>query len=346
MTRRREEPADPRDDVHALGVIWYQLMTGDLEMMQVPADWTDEVRARGLSKDLTGLLGSCLAAKAEKRPASAGILAGELRALTTPAKIPTQPASAPTVPRPKQEERNRRPQAEERSSQTMHQRRLGKTANALPVSAVKRPSIRRSRRLLLAGLAMLVVTAVVVVGSLWASRPGPVAGPGPPTQHPVEDQVGGAAAVHSVTGRGSQSHPPRPQNPVTDPVDVVKKLGGRVELDDKNPAHPVISVDLNFRVGVTDATLKQLATLRELQKLELSSTKVTDAGLKELAELKELQTLNLGATQVTDAGLKELADLEGVADAEPLWLPGGDGCGPQGAGRPQGPTDAKPRRLL
>jgi internalin A len=37
-------------------------------------------------------------------------------------------------------------------------------------------------------------------------------------------------------------------------------------------------------------------------------TKITDAGLKELAELKNLQTLNLGYTRIMDAGLKELAD--------------------------------------
>ncbi|GAG37153.1 unnamed protein product, partial [marine sediment metagenome] len=37
--------------------------------------------------------------------------------------------------------------------------------------------------------------------------------------------------------------------------------------------------------------------------LTLSNTKVTDAGLKELAGLKQLQSLNLFRTKVTDAGL-------------------------------------------
>jgi internalin A len=40
----------------------------------------------------------------------------------------------------------------------------------------------------------------------------------------------------------------------------------------------------------------------------LAWTQITDAGLKELAALKNLQTLNLNGTQITDAGLKELAD--------------------------------------
>ena len=44
--------------------------------------------------------------------------------------------------------------------------------------------------------------------------------------------------------------------------------------------------------------------------LDLSFTQVTDAGLKELAGLKQLQVLDLAHTRVTDAGLKELAGLK------------------------------------
>ena len=59
--------------------------------------------------------------------------------------------------------------------------------------------------------------------------------------------------------------------------------------------------------GVTDAGLKELATLKNLTTLDLSNTGVTDAGLKELAPLKNLTTLNLGGfTRVTDEGIKEL----------------------------------------
>ena len=96
MTRRRDEPPDPRDDVHALGMIWYQLVTGELTMLRLPADWTDELRGRGLSEGLIRLLGTCLA-KAEKRPASAGILAGELRTLTSPV-VPPPPPPPPSPP--------------------------------------------------------------------------------------------------------------------------------------------------------------------------------------------------------------------------------------------------------
>jgi hypothetical protein len=60
---------------------------------------------------------------------------------------------------------------------------------------------------------------------------------------------------------------------------------------------------------VSDARLKELAGLTQLQSLNLLETQVNDAGLKELAGMKQLKTLDLSYTQVTDAGLNELAGL-------------------------------------
>lgn len=93
MARRRGEPADPRDDVHALGVIWYQLLTGDLGMLRLPADWREEVQSRGLSTQGCGLLARCLSSRAERRPANAAVFAEQLRSLPKDSK----PATAPAV---------------------------------------------------------------------------------------------------------------------------------------------------------------------------------------------------------------------------------------------------------
>ncbi len=73
----------------------------------------------------------------------------------------------------------------------------------------------------------------------------------------------------------------------------VQKLGGMVVRDDKDPAKPVIKVDLSFK-KVTDVDLKALADLKGLRSLDLGFTGLTDAGLKELAGLQGLQTLKLG----------------------------------------------------
>lgn len=71
----------PADDVHALGVIWYQLLTGDKLTMalSVPHDWMSELQAKGVHQDFISLVGKCLATKAEKRIPSAGALARELQ---------------------------------------------------------------------------------------------------------------------------------------------------------------------------------------------------------------------------------------------------------------------------
>ena len=88
----------------------------------------------------------------------------------------------------------------------------------------------------------------------------------------------------------------------------IGKLGGSVRFEgDFSPN--VVKVYLH-NTQVTDAGLKELAGLTQLQTLYLTGTKVTDAGLKELAGLTRLQWLNLQGTKVTDEGLKELAGLK------------------------------------
>ena len=92
-------------------------------------------------------------------------------------------------------------------------------------------------------------------------------------------------------------------------VQAIGKLGGLVTRDEKAQGKPVVWVRLDF-TQVTDADLKELAALKQLQRLELMGTRVTDAGLKDLAPLTQLQALYLRGTEVTGAGLKDLAPLK------------------------------------
>lgn len=88
-------------------------------------------------------------------------------------------------------------------------------------------------------------------------------------------------------------------------VAFVEKLGGSVTRDEKMPGKPVVGVIL-YGPKMTDAGLKELASLTNLTTLDLHDTAVTDAGLKELAPLTKLTTIFLFNAAVTDAGLKEL----------------------------------------
>ena len=60
----------------------------------------------------------------------------------------------------------------------------------------------------------------------------------------------------------------------------------------------------------TEAGLKEVANLQQLDMLTLSNTQITDVGLKDIAKLQKLTWLNLSDTLTTDAGLKEIAKLQ------------------------------------
>jgi len=108
----RGERPDPRDDVHALGVIWYQLVTGNLKMLSFPSDWREVVEEKGLSEEFRLLLGACVAQGAEKRPANAAVLAEKLAKLN----LAEQQRRQAELDRPRLEEQRQR---EERQREEM-----------------------------------------------------------------------------------------------------------------------------------------------------------------------------------------------------------------------------------
>ena len=64
------------------------------------------------------------------------------------------------------------------------------------------------------------------------------------------------------------------------------------------------------RTDITDAGLKDVAKLQQLEGLWLTGTKITNAGLKDVAKLQKLTRLGLRETEITDAGLLEVAKLQ------------------------------------
>jgi len=62
--------------------------------------------------------------------------------------------------------------------------------------------------------------------------------------------------------------------------------------------------------NLSDAGMKYISTFSQLQRLELSGTKITDAGVKELAGSAHLRSLVLDSTQLTNAGLIHLENLK------------------------------------
>jgi TPR repeat protein len=81
--QKRGAPPDPRDDVHALGIIWYQMLVGDFSVgAPVGSAWKKTLLQRDLAEPLLLLLESCFESEAEHRPANAFILSERISEIT------------------------------------------------------------------------------------------------------------------------------------------------------------------------------------------------------------------------------------------------------------------------
>ena len=79
----KKEPATPTDDVHALGVIWYQLLKRDPSAAApVGTEWVEEFRSQGFTDSQARVLQMCLATRPDKRPRNATHLAELLAGVT------------------------------------------------------------------------------------------------------------------------------------------------------------------------------------------------------------------------------------------------------------------------
>jgi len=88
----KKEPPAPTDDVHALGVIWYQLLKRDPSASApVGNDWVEELRGSGFTDTQARVLQSCLSTRADKRPKNAAVLAEQLAAVTVAPSDPAAP---------------------------------------------------------------------------------------------------------------------------------------------------------------------------------------------------------------------------------------------------------------
>lgn len=88
------EPADPRDDVYAIGLIWYQLLVQDSASLPDGEGWAESLAEQGVPEEHLALLENCLAKEAVDRPADATILSRWLN------QLPASPPPAPVLPPP------------------------------------------------------------------------------------------------------------------------------------------------------------------------------------------------------------------------------------------------------
>jgi len=76
--QQRGAAADPRDDIHALGVIGYQMLTGRLDAGPGPR-FDRDLRKLSLPDSLIDIIGDCIDTELEHRPADGSVLAARLQ---------------------------------------------------------------------------------------------------------------------------------------------------------------------------------------------------------------------------------------------------------------------------
>ncbi len=280
--QRAGGPPDPRDDVHALGVIGYQMAVGRLD--QAPGiDAAEDLREVGMTDGFVALLSRCVAQKPERRPKDAQELSEKLNELLTP--VPS------AVPRPA-DRVNPSPGPSPRGGGVLEpggvQKPVVRDLGAGPAGAPSPPFPPRE-----GGPGGL---------GLPASPPAaPASNPLPPTRQPVPFRA--VAFARSLTDGAAGWQP------------VAGKLPGDI------PMRPDAAYRLAFPAdGTTDAVVEKLRTLKgwaNLEAIDLSGCgQVTDTALGHLGALPGLKAVGLADTAVTDSGvcrlLNRFPDLEAV----------------------------------
>ena len=124
-----------------------------------------------------------------------------------------------------------------------------------------------------------------------------------------------------VDGLTRSVKPPVPfaELKAADPLGMLKRVGGSVEVDENCAGKPIVAVGLQSSQSVTDLDLADLRDLKQLRVLTLAfDGKITDAGLPYLAGLTNLQELNLLESGVKGDGFTHL---KGLTRLKKLELP-------------------------
>jgi serine/threonine protein kinase len=271
--QRNGQPPDPRDDVHALGVIAFHIMTGRLA--EAPGiDAGEDLHDAGASGGFIALVTKCVATKAERRPRDAAEVTADLSNLTTSAPATPGP---PEKPKPMETPPSNPPAAPPAP--------LANSPSTSPPAADRVPAnpVTKSRWL-------------IPLRGVWFTRP---------AHDPEASWTASPAKLPAEITASSNEVYRLALNPDTTTDAELAKLPALAGLPG------LAEIDLTGCRLVSDRGFARLARLRELKSIRLSDTQVTDSALALLlSRLTELEKLDLAdADGVTPAMVPYLSRL-------------------------------------
>ncbi len=291
--RGAESPPDPRDDVHALGVIWFQLLTGNLAMSSVPTDWREQAAERGLSHELVELLGRCFSSKAEKRPENAAALAERVRAASGDATKSEPETGVLVDPPPPGPQEPPGPRTTKRGHPRNARTRNGARGPTHRDPTTERtPAVRSTfgvAAVLVAGAAAAVLLAGLCTGAAWMLWPRPKAGEIPVViaKAPLEAHPGIQPPVNQPNGRKVSSEP-KPKQDAPSAAETDERAQALAELKKKEEAEKLAAKQKKEEADRLVAEQKKKDAEAELlRKAEAAKQRLAELQAKE-AERKRI----------------------------------------------------------
>jgi serine/threonine protein kinase len=277
--QRTGNSPDPRDDVHALGVIGFHMMTGRLT--EAPGiDAAEDLQDIGVSAGFISLIAKCVAGKPERRPKDAAELAEKLAELmhgkpsAETVKLPPTSASHPQHVEPRKKP-------------------------AIPLTSKSTPTPLEGGSHTATPVVSMPSKLLIALRGTWFSRranspdvgwtPNPVKLPGE-----ISTQDGEAYRLTL-----------NPDTTTDGELAKLRSLSGLPGLE---------AIDLSGCRQITDAGLMHLAQLRGLKAVGLADTQITDSGLTLLlTRFPDLEAVGLaGAEKLTQTVIPYLTRLRGL----------------------------------
>ncbi|MFO0881377.1 MAG: protein kinase [Gemmataceae bacterium] len=335
--QRTGADADPRDDVHALGVIAYQMLTGHLTQGAGP-DFAEDLRESGAEESLIELLGRCVAQKPDRRPKDARDLSERLANLRMPKRVVPLSNPSPTTKSALFLQQRQNPSPPDQGASDlipMKHTLLPLVPHTLPTieptpSSATLPSDHIPTKHVHLPLVPhahpqveptpfpatpAVEWAINIHGTWSCKHPGQqwqkiCQTPSRVTLVPAE--------TYQLTIRDTSTSSDLQHLPLLQGLTQLQSLNleGCRRISDVGLAFlrgltQLRSLDLNDCYGITNTGITHLRSLNQLQSLNLKNCYlITDAGLAHLKGLTQLQSLNLyGCNQITNTGLAYLKSL-------------------------------------